>query len=78
MPWWLTGSRAAPRVVGANLGLTSTAKQRQMKVDEPLYGWLTADKAIDVGQPLRCAAFIQPRCEPEIAFVLRGTSPERT
>src|SRR5258708_36734484 len=27
--------------------------------------------AIDVGQPLRCGAFIQPRWEPEIAFVLR-------
>jgi 2-oxo-3-hexenedioate decarboxylase len=61
--------RGAP-VVGAKLGLTSAAKQRQMKVDEPLYGWLTADMAIDVGQPLRCEKFIQPRCEPEIAFLL--------
>jgi 2-keto-4-pentenoate hydratase len=58
-------------IVGAKLGLTSAAKQRQMKVDEPLYDWLTGDMAIDVGQPLRSAAFIQPRCEPEIAFVLR-------
>ncbi len=58
-------------IVGAKLGLTSAAKQRQMKVDEPLYGWLTGDMAIDVGQPLPCAAFIQPRCEPEIAFLLR-------
>lgn len=58
-------------IVGAKLGLTSVAKQRQMKVDEPLYGWLTGDMAIDVGQPLRCGRFIQPRCEPEIAFVLR-------
>jgi 2-keto-4-pentenoate hydratase len=57
-------------VVGAKLGLTSVAKQRQMKVDEPLYGWLTGDMAIDVGQPLRCSRFIQPRCEPEIAFLL--------
>lgn len=59
-------------IVGAKLGLTSTAKQKQMKVDEPLYGWLTGDMAIDVGQPLPCARFIQPRCEPEIAFVLRS------
>lgn len=58
-------------IVGAKLGLTGVAKQRQMKVDEPLYGWLTGDMAIDVGQPLRCGRFIQPRCEPEIAFVLR-------
>ena len=26
--------------------------------------------AIDLGQPLRCGEFIQPRCEPEIAFLL--------
>jgi 2-oxo-3-hexenedioate decarboxylase len=57
-------------VVGAKLGLTSKAKQRQMKVDEPLYGWLTADMALDVGEPLRSGRYIQPRCEPEIAFVL--------
>jgi 2-oxo-3-hexenedioate decarboxylase len=57
-------------IVGAKLGLTSAAKQRQMNVDKPLYGWLTADMAIDVGQPVPRGRFIQPRCEPEIAFVL--------
>jgi len=62
--------RRGADIVGAKLGLTSVAKQRQMKVDEPLYGWLTGDMAIDVGQPLACGRYIQPRCEPEIAFVL--------
>lgn len=57
-------------IVGAKLGLTSVAKQRQMKVDEPLYGWLTSDMQIDTGAVLECARFIQPRCEPEIAFLL--------
>jgi 2-oxo-3-hexenedioate decarboxylase len=57
-------------LAGAKLGLTSVAKQRQMNVDQPLYGWLTGEMAIDVGQPLACDRFIQPRCEPEIAFVL--------
>jgi 2-keto-4-pentenoate hydratase len=57
-------------VVGAKTGLTSAAKQRQMNVDEPLYGVLTSDMALDVGQPLRCDQFIQPRCEPEVAFLL--------
>ncbi len=57
-------------VVGAKLGLTSVAKQKQMKVGEPIYGWLTADMRIDVGQPLVCARFGQPRVEPEVAFVL--------
>jgi 2-oxo-3-hexenedioate decarboxylase len=63
-------TNAGNPVVGAKLGLTSKAKQRQMKVDEPLYGWLTAEMAIDTGAPLVCQRFIQPRCEPEIAFVI--------
>lgn len=58
------------RVTGAKLGLTSTAKQRQMNVSEPIYGWLTDDMMIDVGQSLNCSDFIQPRGEPEIAFLL--------
>jgi 2-keto-4-pentenoate hydratase len=57
-------------VVGAKLGLTSVAKQKQMNVDEPIYGWLTADMALGAGGSLDCARFIQPRCEPEIAFRL--------
>jgi 2-oxo-3-hexenedioate decarboxylase len=57
-------------VVGAKLGLTSAAKQRQMNVDEPLYGWLTSDMHIETGGTLHCDQYIQPRCEPEIAFVL--------
>lgn len=57
-------------VVGAKLGLTSAAKQKQMNVSEPLYGWLTNDMQIDSGQVLHCDAFIQPRCEPEVAFLL--------
>jgi 2-oxo-3-hexenedioate decarboxylase len=58
-------------VIGAKLGLTSVAKQRQMNVAEPLYGWLTDDMQIDTGAPVRCDDYIQPRCEPEVAFLLR-------
>lgn len=57
-------------VVGAKLGLTSEAKQRQMNVSEPLYGWLTSCMRLDPGQPIECDRFIQPRVEPEIVFVL--------
>jgi 2-keto-4-pentenoate hydratase len=62
--------RSGARVVGAKLGLTSVAKQRQMNVDSPLYGWLTDDMQLDTGQVLDCSRFIQPRCEPEVAFLL--------
>lgn len=57
-------------VAGAKLGLTSAAKQQQMNVDSPLYGFLTDDMLIDAGANLICGNYIQPRCEPEIAFLL--------
>ena len=57
-------------IVGAKLGLTSEAKQQQMKVSEPLYGWLTSDMRIEPGAPLVVDSFIQPRVEAEIAFLL--------
>jgi 2-oxo-3-hexenedioate decarboxylase len=57
-------------VVGAKLGLTSEAKQQQMSVSEPLYGWLTDDMRIEPGAPLVVESFIQPRVEAEIAFLI--------
>jgi len=61
---------AGHAIVGAKLGLTSVAKQKQMNVDRPLYGWLTADMQVDTGAAVRCDTYIQPRVEPEIAFLL--------
>ena len=58
------------RVVGAKLGLTSAAKQRQMEVSEPLYGWLTSDMVVDPSQPVDLDVFIHVRAEPEIAFLI--------
>ena len=57
-------------IIGAKLGLTSAAKQKQMNVTEPLYGWLTNDMQLDTGETLVCSNYIQPRCEPEVAFLL--------
>ena len=57
-------------IIGAKLGLTSLAKQKQMNVTEPLYGWLTDDMQLDTGDTLVCSNYIQPRCEPEVAFLL--------
>lgn len=54
----------------AKLGLTSRAKQEQMGVDEPLYGWYGAGMALHPGEPLETDELIQPRVEPEIAFLV--------
>ncbi|MEJ2867277.1 fumarylacetoacetate hydrolase family protein [Actinomycetospora sp. OC33-EN08] len=64
-------SRAgAGPLAGWKLGLTSRAKQSQVGVTAPICGFLPAAGALDPGAPLDTAAHIQPRCEPEIVFVL--------
>jgi 2-oxo-3-hexenedioate decarboxylase len=62
--------RSGEAEVGAKLGLTSRAKQITMQVDQPIIGFLT--DAMDMGgvAPPDPTRLIQPRVEPEIAFVL--------
>ena len=60
---------AGETIVAAKLGLTSRAKQEQMGVSEALYGWFTDSHRLDPGQPLDSSRLIQPRAEPEIAFI---------
>jgi 2-oxo-3-hexenedioate decarboxylase len=57
-------------LVGWKLGVTSRAKQAQVGVHEPIRGFLATDHVLDLGEPLLTAEHIQPRCEPEIAFVM--------
>ena len=61
-------TRAGATIAAAKLGLTSRAKQQQMNVSEPLYGWLT--DAMRVEGKAVVDDYIQPRAEPEIAFML--------
>jgi 2-oxo-3-hexenedioate decarboxylase len=53
------------RVTGWKLGLTSEAKQRSMGIEEPLVSFLT-----DAMARVTSGDLVQPRVEPEIAFVL--------
>ncbi|WP_232667045.1 2-keto-4-pentenoate hydratase [Pseudonocardia sp. TRM90224] len=57
-------------LVGWKLGVTSRAKQAQVGVTSPIYGFLPGTAVLDVGAPLDTSALIQPRCEPEIVFVM--------
>lgn len=57
-------------LAGAKLGLTSTAKQEQMGVSEPCYGWVPASTVVDNGGTVTLDELIHPRCEPELVFVL--------
>lgn len=58
-------------VVGHKVGLTSIAMQRQLGVDQPDYGHLTDDMVFSTNASVAVGAYLQPRIEPEIAFVLR-------
>jgi 2-keto-4-pentenoate hydratase len=59
------------RVKGHKVGLTSPAMQRQMKVDQPDFGHLLEDMFFLENLPIPTEVYLQPRIEPEVAFVLR-------
>ena len=60
-------------VKGHKVGLASAAIQRQMGVDQPDFGHLTASMFHLEHQPIPAATYLQPRIEPETAFVLGRT-----
>jgi 2-oxo-3-hexenedioate decarboxylase len=57
-------------LVGVKLGVTSRAKQRQVNVTTPNVAWLTDAMVLAAGVPVPHRQLLQPRVEPEIAFLL--------
>jgi len=57
-------------LAGAKLGLTSVAKQEQMSVSEPVYGWVPTSTVLGADGVVALNELIHPRCEPELVFVL--------
>jgi 2-oxo-3-hexenedioate decarboxylase len=57
------------RLVGIKLGLTSHAKQERMGITSPLMAWLTDAMIMLPGERVPTSA-VQPRVEPEIAFLM--------
>lgn len=64
---WVADGR---RVLGRKVGLTSPAMQAQMKVSQPDFGHLMDDMFFAEHAPVPAGRFLQPRAEPEVAFVL--------
>ncbi|WP_437883245.1 2-oxo-3-hexenedioate decarboxylase [Pseudomonas sp. LRF_L74] len=64
------------RIAGLKMGLTSSAKMRQMGVVEPIHGFITDYGAVADGGEIDTGTLIHPKVEAEIAFVtnrpLRG------
>lgn len=59
-------------VVGHKVGLTSLAMQRQLGVDQPDFGHITDDMVFSSNSSVPVDAYLQPRVEPEVAFVLKS------
>jgi 2-keto-4-pentenoate hydratase len=71
---WAAHRASAGEVsVGRKIGLTSPGMQRQMGVDEPDFGDLWGSRRLEAVDGLavcRADAFLQPRVEAELAFLL--------
>jgi 2-keto-4-pentenoate hydratase len=58
------------KIVGKKIGLTSKAMQKMLNVDQPDYGHIFDKMVLQDGVVFRVAELIQPKIEPEIAFIL--------
>ncbi len=63
--------RSGRTVRGHKVGLTSAAMQRMLGVVEPDYGHLLDDFFHLEHAPIPVGRYLQPRIEPEVAFVLK-------
>jgi 2-keto-4-pentenoate hydratase len=58
------------KVVGKKIGLTSKAMQKMLNVDQPDYGHIFGNTVIEDGASFPVKELIQPKIEPEVAFIL--------
>jgi 2-keto-4-pentenoate hydratase len=61
---------AGAKVVGKKIGLTSKAMQKMLNVDQPDYGHILDGMVLQDGARFRVSELIQPKIEPEIAFIM--------
>ncbi len=62
--------KAGAKVVGKKIGLTSQAMQKMLNVDQPDYGHILDGMIVQDGSAFPIKELIQPKIEPEIAFIL--------
>jgi 2-oxo-3-hexenedioate decarboxylase len=60
------------RTVGLKAGLTSFAKMKQMGVDAPVFGFVSASMARPDGGEVRISELIHPKVEAEICVVTKA------
>jgi len=69
--WMELKKKEGRKVVGHKIGLTSRAMQKNMGIEEPDYGCLLDDMVFEEGTTIETAAFLDPKIEVELAFVLK-------
>lgn len=57
--------------IGVKMGFTSRAKMAQMGLSDMIWGRLTSDMLIEEGTAISLSAYVHPRVEPEVCFLLR-------
>lgn len=63
------------RLIGYKVGLTSHALQSALQTSEPASGRIFHDTVHRAGEAITAAAFLTPRIEVELAFVLHRSLP---
>lgn len=58
--------------IGIKMGFTSRAKMAQMGLTDMIWGRLTDAMLVPDGGTIRIGAYVHPRVEPEIAFLLKA------
>jgi 2-keto-4-pentenoate hydratase len=58
------------KIVGKKIGLTSKAMQKMLSVDQPDYGHILDNMVLQDSAVFSVHELIQPKIEPEIAFIL--------
>lgn len=56
------------QIIGVKLGFTSLAKQEQMGLNKPIFGYLT--DVMKASESVAIKRFVQPKIEPELLFKL--------
>ncbi len=63
--------RSGEKKIGLKMGLTSEGKRKQMNLDSPLYGELTAKMQIQNNTTFNISPLIHSKIEPEVAFLFK-------
>jgi 2-keto-4-pentenoate hydratase len=68
---WIEMKKAdGAKVAGKKIGLTSKAMQKMLNVDQPDYGHILDTMVLQDAATFSVRELIQPKIEPEIAFIL--------